>query len=110
MIQLKVALVETESIVSTGFFGVEDSERDGTTVMESATMGGSIAGVAIRGEGIGAYGRVLVVVVEDRVMDLKIEGVIDSLEVVGRLDVLENDLKRIVLVISKKMIRRCKWI
>ena len=53
-IQLKVGVVEAESIVSIGFFGVEDNDRDGATAMESATMGSSPVGVTIRGEGIGA--------------------------------------------------------
>jgi hypothetical protein len=39
-----------QSIVSMGLFGAEDNECDGATVMESATIGSSSAGVAIRGE------------------------------------------------------------
>ena len=68
-------MIEAESVVSIGFSGVEDSDRDGAMVMESARMGSSTVGVAIGGEGIGAQGRGLVFVVEDRAMDLKIEGV-----------------------------------
>ena len=46
-------MVEAKSIVSIGFFGVEDSDREGAMMMDSARMGSSSVGVAIRGEGIG---------------------------------------------------------
>ena len=44
-----------ERLVWTEYFGVEDSDHDGTTAMESATMflGRSAAGVTIEGDGIG---------------------------------------------------------
>ena len=73
-------MIEAESVVSIGFSGVEDSDREGAMVMESARMGSSTAGVAIGGEGIGAKGRMLVIVMEDRVMDLKIERVVNFSE------------------------------
>ena len=59
-------MIEAGSIVSVGFFGVDDSDRDGPTVMESATMGSLLAGVTIGGEGIGAKSWVLIFVVEGR--------------------------------------------
>ena len=59
-------MVEAERVVSIEFFGVEDSDRDGVTVMESVTVGNSPARVAIGGEGMGAERRVLV---EDRGME-----------------------------------------
>jgi hypothetical protein len=59
-------VVEAESIVLIGLFGAKDNECDGATVIESATIRSSSAGVAIRGERIGAKGRVLIVVVADR--------------------------------------------
>ena len=46
-------MIESEDIVLIGFFGVEDSDRDGAMVMESAIIGISSAGVAIEDEGIG---------------------------------------------------------
>ena len=58
-------MVEAER-VSIGFLGVEDSDRDGVTVMESVTGRRSPARVAIGGERIGAERRVLV---EDRAME-----------------------------------------
>ena len=69
--------MEVETKVSIGFLGVEDSDRDIDTVMESATTGSSAARVRIGGEGIGVKARLLVIVVVDRAMDLKIERVSD---------------------------------
>ena len=59
-------MVEAERVVSIGFLGVEDSDRDGVTVMESVIVRSSPARVAIGGERIGAERRVLV---EDRAME-----------------------------------------
>ena len=53
-------MVEAEGNVSIGFFGVEDSDRDGATVIESEITESAAAGVTIRGEGIGAKGLLIV--------------------------------------------------
>ena len=82
-------MVEVGSIVvSIGFFGVDDSDRDRAMVIESAIMGGSAAGMVIGGEGIGAKAQVLlVVVVEGRVMDIKIERVVNLLRADGGVNI-----------------------
>ena len=72
-----MGVVEAEGNVSLGFFGVDDSERDEATVIESVITKSSAVRVTIEGEEIEAKGRMLMVEVTERVIDLKIEGVVN---------------------------------
>ena len=84
-IQLKVSVIEIENNVSLEFFEIDDNERDEAMIIESVITKSSTVWMTIDEEEIEAKKRMLMIEVTKRVIDLKIERVVNFWRAIKRV-------------------------
>ena len=78
-------MIEVKNNVSLNFFEIDDNKRDEVTIIKSIITKSSTVKVTIKEEEIEAKKRILMIEVTKRVIDLKIERIVNFLRVIEKL-------------------------